>query len=270
MTSAQTLVCSSPPSDYSRCSNYLPDTAEEEEALLESAPEVSPRLDAGSGVKGPRRDRPVGVFEILRLPVYRPAIVAVVGVMLAQQLCGINSIIMYSVDLLSELLPTTSALLTVVVSGINLVTTLLCAPLADRLGRKACLLLSIAGMGTNALLLAISIFFAIRVLSALAVLLFVASFAVGLGPVPFILASELVGTEAVGATQSWALVANWTATFLVAQFFPILNTALGRGRVYYLFAALAACFFAFVLWWVPETKGKKDADEVWGRERRVD
>ena len=177
---------------------------------------------------------------------------------------------MYSVDLLSELLPTTSALLSVFVSAMNLVTTVICAPLADRLGRKACLLLSIAGMGINALVLALSIFFAIPVLSAVAVVLFVASFAVGLGPVPFILASELVGQEAVGAIQSWALVANWTATFMVAQFFPVLNSALGRGRVYFVFAALAVCFFAFVLYWVPETKGKKDVDDVWGRERRVD
>ena len=210
----------------------------------------------------------VGVWAILRDPLYRPAIVAVVGVLLAQQLCGINSIIMYSVSLLSDLLPTTSALLAVIVSALNLVTTIACAPLADRLGRKRCLLLSIAGMGSNALVLALAIYYSQKILSAVAVLLFVGSFAVGLGPVPFILASELVGPEAVGATQSWALVASWTATFLVSQFFPVLNKALGRGRVYYVFAGLAVIFFAFVMWRVPETKGKRDADEVWGRERR--
>ena len=109
-----------------------------------------------------------------------------------------------------------------------------------------------------------------KALSAVATLLFVASFAVGLGPVPFILASELAGPEAVGATQSWALSVNWIATFLVAQFFPILNRALGKGKVYFLFAALAAAFFAFIAWWVPETRGRKDVDEVWGRERRQD
>lgn len=89
------------------------------------------------------------------------------------------------------------------------------------------------------------------------------------------MASELVGTEAVGATQSWALGANYVATFLVAQFFPILNTFLnerlgGRGWAYFVFAGLAAACFVFVSWKVPETKGKKDPDEVWGRVRRVD
>lgn len=106
-------------------------------------------------------------------------------------------------------------------------------------------------------------------MSALAVLFFVSSFALGLGPVPFILASELVGPEAVDATQSIALGANWIATFIVAQFFPLLSAQLG-GKVYLIFAALSAFFFGFLWWYVPETKGRKNADEVWGRERRVD
>ena len=212
----------------------------------------------------------IGILEVVIHPNHYKAIIAVTGVMLAQQLCGVNSIMMYSVSLLSGLLPTAAGLITVGVGVLNLVVTVACAPLSDRLGRKLCLLLSISGMGTNALLLAFGIIYRVRVLSAVATLLFVASFAVGLGPVPFTLASELVGPEAVGATQSWALAANWIATFVVAQFFPILNKALGPGKIYFIFAGLAAFFFGFVAWWVPETKGKKDADEVWGRERRQD
>lgn len=109
----------------------------------------------------------------------------------------------------------------------------------------------------------------IKVLSAVAVILFVASFGLGLGPIPFILASELVGSEAVGAVQSWALAANWIATFIVAQFFPLLNARMAPGQVYFIFAAFAVLFGVFVGWYVPETKGKKDADEVWGRRKSV-
>lgn len=185
--------------------------------------------------------------------------------MLAQQLTGINSIVMYSVSLLSEILPTTAALLTVAISALNVIITTACAPLSDKLGRKTCILLSIAGMGISSLMLALGIYYSIKILSAIATLTFVASFAVGLGPVPYILANELVGPEAVGATQSWALAANWIATFLVSQFFPMLNKKLGKGRVYYIFAAFAVVFAAFIAWWVPETKGKHGAEEVWGR-----
>lgn len=187
---------------------------------------------------------------------------------MAQQLCGINSIIMYGVSLLADLLAANSALLNIFVSVLNVIATTGFAPLADILGRKTVLLASIGGMGTSSVLLAIGIRASIPILSAIAVLLFVASFAFGLGPVPFILASELVGAEAVGATQSWALAANWISTFIIAQFFPLVNERLGKGVVYFVFAGLAALFFVFVGWYVPETKGKKDADEVWGRQPR--
>ena len=212
----------------------------------------------------------IGILEVISHPDNWAAIVAVIAVMVSQQLTGVNSVIMYSVNFLSELLPTTAGLITVAVGALNLVVTIACAPLADRFGRKICLLVSIAGMGANALLLAFGIIYGVKVLTGIVTLLFVASFAVGLGPVPFILASELVGPEAVGATQSWALAANWSATFLVAQFFPMLNQWMGKGKVFFLFAGLAVVFFAFISYWVPETKGKKDADEVWGRERRDD
>src|ERR1700761_4664933 len=238
--------------------------AEEERTLLANSDD-EPRTDETSRGNKPE---PVGILEVLRDPNNNRAILAVVVVMMAQQLCGINSIVMYGVSLLSELLAANSALLNIFVSILNIVATTGCAPLVDVLGRKPCILTSIAGMGVSSVLLAIGIRSAIPVLSAVAVLFFVASFAFGLGPVPFILASELVGPEAVGATQSWALAANWISTFVVAQFFPMVNEKLGKGLVYFVFAAIAAVFFVFVGWYVPETKGKKDADEVWGRTRR--
>lgn len=230
----------------------------------------------GTGVAG-GRTVPVhlGFFQVVKDPMYRPAIIAVVGVMAVQQFCGINSIIMYSVSLLADLLPISSALLTIIISVVNLAMTLACSPLPDRLGRKTCLLISVVGQGTSSLVLALSIVFEYKSLSAIAVLFFVAFFAVGLGPVPFILASELVGQEAVAATQSWCLAAAYVSTFFVAQFFPILNTALnnalgGHGWVYFIFAAVAAVSTVFVSWKIPETMGKKDLDEVWGRTRRLD
>jgi MFS family permease len=232
----------------------------EEESLLAESP------GSRSGVKPKASSASIGIFSALVHPSYRPAVIAVIMVMIAQQLTGINSIIMYSVNILSALLPTGAALVTVAVSALNVFISILCTPLPDRIGRKTCLLLSITGMGISSVLLAFGMSHGVKILSAIATLLFVASFAVGLGPVPFILANELVSAEAVGATQSSALAANWIATFVVSQFFPILNKALGgRGLVYYVFAAFAAFFGGFIAWWVPETMGKHGADEVWGR-----
>lgn len=248
----------------------------EEERLLHDPEEPSSRSSSVAGSRASTKSiANVGFFQVIRDPLYQPAIIAVIGIMFAQQFCGINSVMMYSVSMLSGLLPITSSLLTVIISAINVITTIACAPLADKIGRKACLLLSIAGMGSMSLVLAISMRAEIKVLSAVSVILYVGFFATGLGPVPFMIASELVGTEAVGATQSWCLAANYIATFFVAQFFPIVNSELnarfgGTGWAYFGFAALALLSFLFVAWRVPETKGKRDADEVWGRTRRID
>ncbi|KAK4224687.1 actin-domain-containing protein [Podospora fimiseda] len=242
----------------------------EEERLLAQEDSTSteasgPGLLSPSAVHSPRAH--LGFLQVIQDPITRPAIIAVVGIMFAQQLCGINSIIMYSVSLLKDLLPFSSALLTIIISIINLVTTIAASTFPDRFGRKTCLVASIIGQGSSSLALALAIQFELKFLSALAVLLFVAFFAAGLGPVPFIMASELVGPEAVGATQSWALGASYIATFLVAYLFPIVNAALnealdGAGWVYFIFAGFALLSAAFISVKVPETKGRRDADEL--------
>lgn len=242
---------------------------EEEQSLLNGGSSAaSPVHSDQGGIRQGIEQETIGIFGVLVHPQYNRAILAVMVVMVAQQLCGINSIVMYGVSVLSDLLEQSAALINVFVAIVNFVVTIACAPLADRLGRKPCLLISIAGMGASSVLFGIAVMKHVPILAAITVITFVGSFGVGLGPVPFILSSELVGPEASGATQSWALAANWIATFVVAQFFPVLNEALGEGRVYFIFAALAAVFFTFVLFRVPETKGKKNADEVWGRQTK--
>ncbi|KAI4222387.1 MAG: hypothetical protein L6R36_006189 [Xanthoria steineri] len=236
------------------------DDISEEEALLSAPPGSHPAPNPKAATQS------MSIWDAFIHPEYRPAIIAVVAVMSTQQLTGINSIVMYSVSLLTSLLPTTASLLIVAVSALNVVVTAVCAPLSDKIGRKPCILLSIAGMGTCSVLLALGLLYGIKILAAVATLVFVASFAFGLGPVPFILANELVGPEAVGATQSAGLAANWIATLLVSQFFPIVDKALGgQGKVYFIFAGFAALLGSFIAYWVPETKGKSGMEEVWGK-----
>lgn len=239
-------------------------------AMAGGSDEEESLLAPPAGTTPPQQPQ-VSMLRVVTDASYRPAIVAVVGVMIAQQFTGINSIIMYSVSLLQTILPTAAPLVAVLISVVNLVITLACTPLPDKIGRRRCLLYSITGLGASSVLLALGILFNQRVLSGLATLMFVACFAVGMGPVPFMLASEIVGAEAVGAAQSWALSANWISTFVVAQFFPMLNDALGgQGKVYWLFAGMCVLMGAFIYRRVPETKGKASIDEVWGRNRRRD
>ncbi|KAF2153841.1 general substrate transporter [Myriangium duriaei CBS 260.36] len=210
----------------------------------------------------------LGFFAILKDAENRPAVLVVMVVMLGQQLTGINSVIMYGVDVLSGLLAANSALLNVGVALLNVIVTAGSAPLIDRFGRKTCLLVSVSIMGISSLFIGVGISKQISIMSGVAVLTFVAGFAIGIGPIPFILSSELVNAEAVGSTQSWALAANWISTFLVAQFFPIINEQLGGGKVYFGFTLVAVLFAIFLITYLPESKGKATADEVWGRKRQ--
>jgi sugar porter (SP) family MFS transporter len=235
--------------------------------------DISGEAEEESLLEEPRESRPPrqsdrSFLEVITEPRYRKAVIAISGVMMAQQLSGINSVVMYSVSILGDIMPNQAPLVTVIVSAINVLVTLGAAPMADRLGRKPCLLLSLAGMGSASVMLAAGLDSDIAPITVIGLLVFVCSFGVGLGPVPFILASELVGPEAVGATSSWALAFNWLSTFLVAQFFPMVNDALPRGRVFWIFAALSAGFGAFVGILVPESKGCASVDEVWDNASR--
>lgn len=256
--------------------NNMNPTSAEEEPLIASPRSLVTRNELDNSINAefttglPSKK---GIFTVLHDPLYYPAVIAVVGVMFAQQLSGINSINLYSVSLLHGVLPISSRALAIVISTINVVATIICAPLVYYIGRKSCLLISIAGMGAMSFILALSLVLELKLLAAFAVLLFVGFFATGLGPVPIIMASELVGLEAVSATQSWCLAGNYMATFLVAQFFPLVNSWMnaqwgGTGWVFFGFAASAIMSFIFVAYCVPETKGKNNPDEIWGRTKQ--
>ena len=225
--------------------SLLINSPDEEQALLQNENRGQSNPSASSTTKDVSKST-VGILSVLAHPRHNRGVFAVMVLMAAQQLCGINSIIVYGVSLLSTLLTTSSKLLNVLVAVVNLAVTIAFSPLIDRLGRKICLIASVAGMGLSSLLLALGIAYGVNLLSAIMVITFVAFFGLGLGPIPFILSSELVSPEAQGAAQSWALAASWITTFLVTQFFPLINEQLGKGRVYYIFFGFAMATAAFV------------------------
>ncbi|KAK6526218.1 hypothetical protein TWF694_004836 [Orbilia ellipsospora] len=211
----------------------------------------------------------VTIYEFLTNVEYRRQLIAVVGIMIAQQFMGINVIIMYGVSILKDIIPRGAYLINVIISLLNLFVTAIAAKMIDRVGRKTPLLVSITGMGIFSALLGIGIVFKIQLLSGVSTLLFVSSFAIGLGPLPFMIASELVGHDAVGAAQSVGLTTNWLATFAVAYGFPTLRLVVGNGQVFFIFGILSVFFFLFVSKNIPETKGRT-VDEVWGLTQHAD
>src|SRR5207302_3660958 len=119
--------------------------------------------------------------------------------------------------------------------------------LFDRVSHKVLLLNSIAAMAISSVVLAVGIFSGLAVLSAVATLLFVSSFSMGLGPLPWMVASRRIEPRGIGAAQSISLTANWVGTFLVSFAVPVIANAIGMPFVFIGFAVLGAIFTALGL-----------------------
>jgi len=92
--------------------------------------------------------------------------------------------------------------------------------------------------------------------AALSLALYIAAFAIGLGPVFWLLISEIYLQEVRGRAMSVATMANWGSNLIVALTFPLLIQAAGPSPTFFIYAAVTVLAFVFVLCLVPETKGK--------------
>lgn len=146
-----------------------------------------------------------------------------------------------------DLLPNAAKYLNAGISGVNLLVTLGASFLFDRVNHKYLLLGSMMAMAISSVTLAISISFGWAVSSAIATLLFVASFSMGLGPLPWMVAARRIEPKGVGAAQSIALTANWMGTFLVSFAVPVIAHNVGMASVFWIFALMGATFFAWGL-----------------------
>ncbi|KAI0306708.1 general substrate transporter, partial [Multifurca ochricompacta] len=210
--------------------------------LLDEIREGSQHESDNSGER--LRSTPVSVSDLWKSPELRRPLVVVCSAMISQQLSGINAVLYYSNDILSRVLSDAGPYVSL---GITIINTIMTFPpifLVDRVGRRPLLLTSVTGALVSLVLTGYGLNTGMMVASSIAILTFVMSFAVGLGPIPFIIISEVAPPHAVSALSSMALSLNWIANFLVGvAFLPIRNTLSGgdstkEGRVFYVFAGL--------------------------------
>jgi SP family galactose:H+ symporter-like MFS transporter len=196
-------------------------------------------------------------------PLLRMAMLVGVGLAIAQQVTGINTVIYYAPTILrSAGLSSSSAaiLASVGVGIINVALTLVAMQLLDRVGRRPLLLGGLAGMTVCLGLLGLA--FSLPQLSGslgwiavIGLMAYVGSFAVGLGPVFWLILSEIYPLRVRGRAMSIGTIANWGANLIVALTFLTLTQWLGQAATFWLYGviSIAAWIFSFLL--VPETKG---------------
>ena len=205
-----------------------------------------------------------GGLRDLVSPKVRPLLV--VGVMLAvfQQITGINTVIYYAPTLLQGAgFGNSGALLANVVNGaVNVGMTIVAIWLLDRVGRRPLLLSGTAGMAVGMTITALSFLGgehltgALAIVAVLGLLIYTGSFAIGLGPVFWLLIAEIYPLKIRGAAMSVASMANWAANFVVTVSFLTLLSAIGGVGAFFLFGFLTLVALAYFWRRVPETKGR--------------
>lgn len=224
---------------------------------------------AGAGANGEmaeiraslEQDKHASVRQLLA-PGLRVALLVGVGLAILQQLVGINTIIYYAPTIFGYAGVTaasTAILATSVVGVLNVLATIVAVVLVDRVGRRPLLLWGMGGMALS--LAATGVLFAsgpknAGTLLLLCLLLYIVSFAIGMGPVFWLLSQELFPTRLRGVGSSIAAMANWAANLLVSITFLSLINALGKPLTFWIYAAFAVVAFVFTRFLVPETTGK--------------
>ena len=214
-----------------------------------------------------------GGWRDLFTPLVRPALIVGVGLAILQQITGINTVIYYA-PMIFEFTGAKSAsasiLATIGVGVVNVAMTVVALLLVDRMGRRPLLLIGLAGMiiGLGVLGLAFqlpSLSGSLGWIAEISLMLYVGAFAIGLGPVFWLLISEIYPLKIRGVAMSVATSANWGANLFVALTFLTLIQATGRSSTFWIYGLVGIGAWLFTWFYVPETKGRslEDIESHW-------
>ncbi|KAL7155306.1 hypothetical protein ABFS83_03G066200 [Erythranthe nasuta] len=189
------------------------------------------------------------------------------GLLVLQQLSGTNGVIFYSTTIFESAGISSSNAATFGVGAIQVIATAVSTWLVDKTGRRILLIVSSSGMSVSLLLVAVSFFVKgmvdedsswygiLGILSVVGVVCLIISFSLGMGPIPWLIMSEILPPKIKGLAGSGATLANWFCSWVITMTAPLL-LAWSSGGTFTLYTVVCVLTVAFVGIWVPETKGK--------------
>ncbi len=190
-----------------------------------------------------------------------------------QQITGINTVIYYGALIFKQQVGAASDAAAiganVIIGVVNFLTTIVALWLIDRLGRRPLMISASAGMAVS--LFALGLLFRVQPVPAslvLAVILvYVASFGVGLGPGVWVVIAELFPTRIRGRAMSIATVSLWAACILITATFLSLVEAVGSTGAFWVYAAMSVLNLVLIARVMPETKGRslEEIERSWQR-----
>lgn len=203
----------------------------------------------------------------------RPALFAGVGVTFIQQITGINTIIYYAPTIFKFAgyhSDQAALLATTWVGVVNVLMTFVAIYLLDKIGRKPLLLFGLGGMVLALIVLGI-IFFQtandaiVNIICLASLFLYISCFAFSLGPIGWLLNSEIYPLHIRGKAMGVAISANWISNFIVTATFLNLILLLGKSGTFWLYGLIGFLGLIFIWRRVPETKAKslEEIEEFW-------
>jgi len=211
-----------------------------------------------------RREGRLAPWRELLNPIVRGPLVVGVGLAIFQQITGINTVIYFAPVIFQAagISSASSAILaTAGVGVVNVAMTLVAIWLIDKVGRRALLLSGLLGMAVCLVLLGLAFALessssALGWLTLLSLAAYVGFFAIGLGPVFWLLISEIFPLYIRGRGMGIATIANWGSNLLVTVTFLELIVVFGRPATFFLYAVLTGIAYVFTWSQVPETNGR--------------
>lgn len=187
-----------------------------------------------------------------------------IGIMFAQICTGINTIIYYAPTIFktagfdSNL---TAIYATTGIGVVNFIMTIVAVFFTDRIGRKPLLYFGLTGVMLSLFALGTSFAFAGVLGSSLkwvavgSLVTYIICFAMSLGPIGWILVSEVFPLRIRGIAMSVCTVSNFAFNFFVVGSFPVLLHRIGGAWTFWIFGIVSILCIIFVYFFVPETKG---------------
>ncbi|KAJ1933141.1 Bifunctional purine biosynthesis protein PurH, partial [Linderina pennispora] len=214
----------------------------------------------------------LGVMDILRgrtPDIITHSVFCTLFLMGFQQWTGAKGIVFYSTEILTQVfklnhsqlakIPNKPQLVTIGIAATGIVAVFLSMLLVDRLGRRRLLLLSTGGLTISCLVVVVGQTTGTGMLAVAAMFAYKIVYGLGMAPIPWLAASEMVPYYALGTLSGMASALNWTMIFTIGMVFPHLAKGL-HDYLFLPFAVLNMLAFAVVLLFMPETKGKSIAD----------
>jgi sugar porter (SP) family MFS transporter len=203
-----------------------------------------------------------GIRQVWK-PEVRPMVAVGLALAVAQQFIGVNTVIYYAPTILKFTGVGTGDAITQALSvGItNLVFTIIAVLILDKVGRRPLLMFGTAGCIVSLAML--GVFFASGYLqdnaswvALVCLIVYIASFAIGLGPVFWLMIAEIFPLRVRSSAMSLSTVGNWSSNFIVSSFFLSLTSAITRQGTFWLYAGFGVVALVYFIARVPETKDR--------------